>query len=211
TSAKSRTRAADSTRHRRARSDPSRNSGESTDRVAGDDALAGRLLVVDLVVIAPRHDGLEHLRALEHVLTAHARRHFRHGAYPPPRGRLLAFLAAAVVAVAQTLERLAELPGAVDEQAPGREAHLAISVPADDVPAVRQGTVGVYGAAPLLDEDAAGRVADPVHRAVQLRFQLPSDVVHERPPVAALRSELQPQTSRPGRTAHRGGASSTLR
>src|SRR5262249_38735966 len=116
--------------------------------------------------------------ALQTVLTAHARGHLGHRAEPGRRDGLPALLADSVVAIAQTLQRLAEPLCALHEKAPCREAHFEVRVAAEDVRAVCQSVAVGTRAADLLDHRAAARVADPVHQAVQLRFQVLPDLVH---------------------------------
>src|SRR5206468_56164 len=136
------------------------------------------LLVVKILAVEACPDRFEPTRALQSVLAAHAGGHLGHGQEPLGRDGLLALLAEPVLAGAQALERLGQLVGALHEKAPHREAHLAVLVDTDDVHVAGQGHIVPVRAGKLLDHYRAARLADPVHRAIQLRFQALSDVFH---------------------------------
>src|SRR5215467_4735352 len=149
--------------------------GANPDRPAS----ASGLVVLGLVPV--RGDGdhghlTRHL--LQAILAAHTGRNLRHRLEAGRRDCLSTLLAGAVVAAAQTLQRLGETVGALHEQAPGGEIHLAILVHLDHVDFVGElariahSTIGLHGGG------GPAHLADALHGPVQFRFQLLLDLIH---------------------------------
>src|SRR5215469_10911625 len=101
----------------------------STGRVACPARCPAALTALLFVLLVPVETGthrLELTAALQPVLAADARRHFRHGAQSRGSDRLVALLAESVLSAAKPFERLGQFVGPLDEQASGGEAHFAI-------------------------------------------------------------------------------------
>ena len=108
-----------------------------------------------------------------------------------------ALLAGAVVTAAQTLERLGEAVGALHEQAPGGEVHLAILVDLDHVDLVGELARITDRSHRLHGRACTAHVADTLNSPVQFGFQILSDLVHDFFPLGRfLALHLHP-TGRP--------------
>src|SRR5215831_201187 len=137
--------------------------------------------LVVLGVVPVRGDGdhghlTRHL--LQAILAAHTGRNLRHRLEAGRRDRLSTLLAGAVVAAAQTLQRLGETVGALHEQAPGGEIHLAILVHLDHVDFVGELARIAHSAMALHGGGGPAQLADALHGPVQFGFQLLLDLVH---------------------------------
>src|SRR5215831_7111696 len=153
--------------------------GANPDRVA---SVSG-LVVFGLIPV--RGDGdrghlTRHL--LQAVLAADTGRNLRHRLQAGGRDGLSTLLAGAVVAAAQTLQRLGETVGALHEQAPGGEIHLAILVHLDHVDFVGELARIAHGTMALHGGGGPAQLADALHGPVQFGFQFLLDLVHSLSP-----------------------------
>src|SRR6266511_3705731 len=156
------------------------------------------LVVLELVPAeASTHGDQIARRALEAVLAAHAGHHLGHGHETGGRDGLIALLADAIVAAAQPLERFGQAVGALHQQAPRGEVHLAILVDLDHVDLVGQ-LAGVAKRIHRIDgRGGAAHLANPLRGPGQFGFEFPLDVVHFALPPGRLPLATPPGLASP--------------
>src|SRR5215510_396243 len=153
--------------------------GANPDRPA---SISG-LVVLGLVPVhGDRDRGHVTRHLLQAILAAHTGRDLGHRLEAGGRDGLSTLLTNAVVAAAQTLQRLGETVGALHEQAPGGEIHLAILVHLNHVDFVGELARIAHGTMALHGGGGPAHLADALHGPVQFGFQLLLDLVHSLSP-----------------------------